>query len=732
MPVVVEEAAEVVSNVLHNSIVLNQAEEEEEADGEVLKERTPLKPPMAWAPPEYPLPIYQKIRQALILIWPKASRIPELSREGSNAEFVIFTDHASKRYEDFSDADFSRSDDTLGIKYEKADIFEDTVLLLRYNCPEPSCDIACLGWPDLHRHVKSIHGKIMCDSCTKHKKVFTHEHELFMISELRRHEKFGDDNPGAVDQSGFKGHPECGFCRKRFYGDDELYVHCREQHERCHICDRGNSGRQQQYFVDYNSLELHFRKDHFLCPEQDCLDKKFVVFESEIDLKAHQLHDHPNGLSKDARRDARTVDISGFDYRVPYQPDTRGARREREGRGRGRGRDPNTEAIPQSTAQPLRRDELAYQRQMAIQSAQSLSTRTFGGQLTSTEAYSARPGPRSTEPATISASRPCAQSNGGEQSHESLSTGVAATPRLWPPPSPGIAHVTTPQEQARRIRHNAVIERASHMLKNDQLKLSEFRAKTSSFRTSTISASELIDAFFSIFDTTAAELGKLIKELAEIFEIESKRNDLLKAWNDWRAINEDYPILPSPSGALPGASALVLNGGGGGRRVLKLKSSTAQSSRSAVSRHGSWGNAVNSNPFPAMQSGAAASEKRVGNGRLGATPWATPTVSSSSSPAPSRPPIKPPPTKAATSSASDAFPALPAAAKPTSSIFGYGSGVLRKDNSRNTPINAWSNGGSASANPSAAASENEAESDGPAAGKKKGNRNKKQLLYHFG
>lgn len=54
-----------------------------------------------------------------------------------------------------------RSDDNLGIKYERDEIFEDTVLLLRYNCPDEDCDVACLGWPDLHRHVKSKHGKVM-------------------------------------------------------------------------------------------------------------------------------------------------------------------------------------------------------------------------------------------------------------------------------------------------------------------------------------------------------------------------------------------------------------------------------------------------------------------------------------------------------------------------------------------------------------------------------------------
>jgi hypothetical protein len=74
---------------------------------------------------------------------------------------VIFTDDASKRYEDFTEEDFTKKDDNLGIKYEKDEIFEDTVLLLRYNCPDNDCDVACLGWPDLHRHVKNVHHKIM-------------------------------------------------------------------------------------------------------------------------------------------------------------------------------------------------------------------------------------------------------------------------------------------------------------------------------------------------------------------------------------------------------------------------------------------------------------------------------------------------------------------------------------------------------------------------------------------
>ncbi len=647
----------------------------------------------------------------------------------TEAKFVIFTDDATKRYQDFVETDFQETDEVLGIKYEQKEIHSDTVLLLRYNCPDESCDIACRGWPDLHRHVRSMHHKALCDLCTRNKKVFTHEHELFTQQDLKKHEKFGDDHPGAVDQSGFKGHPECGFCRQRFYGDDELYTHCRDKHEKCHICDRRNPARQQQYYVDYDSLEQHFRKDHFLCADQECMDKKFVVFESEMDLKAHQLEAHPNGLTKDARRDARRVDISTFDYRSPHQ-DNRGGRRDREGRdgrdgrGRGRGRDPNVEALPQSTAQPLRRDELAYQRQMAIQNAQAATARTFSGSLTSTNAYAARPAGRN--PDTVTAPRSHTTTNSSFPAIDNLHLdSITNTAPASPQPAPAVS----PQEQARRLQHSSVMDRASAMLKHDQTKVSDFRSSVSSYRASTITASQLIDSFFSLFDVPSADLGKLIKELADIYENEAKRNGLLKAWNDWRAINEDYPSLPGPSGVLPGSSASAA--GGGGYRVLKLKSSTAQSSRSAVSKQGSWGNSTATNPFPSMP---ASSANRAGAGRVGATPWVAPASSSRPSPAPSRPVSRPSTiSKPEASATGDAFPALPAAAKPNTMMMGLTRGTVRWDDRRgnNTPANPWeaANGGSGSTMPAAPAAELEEEAE---AGKKKGKGNKKQTLYKFG
>ncbi|KAJ5892253.1 uncharacterized protein N7473_008481 [Penicillium subrubescens] len=625
----------------------------------------------------------------------------------TESAFVIFTDDPERRFEDFEKKDFARTDDNLGIHYEKDEIFEDTVLLLRYNCPDEDCDVACLGWPDLHRHVKSKHGKVMCDLCTRNKKVFTHEHTLFTMADLRKHEKHGDHKPGAIDQSGFKGHPECGFCRQRFYGDDELYTHCRDKHERCHICDRRASHRQQQYYIDYHALEAHFQKDHFVCLDQECLDKKFVVFESQMDLKAHQIEAHPNGVSKDVRRDARVVDLAEFDIRSPYQP-------QRQRRGAGRGRDPNAEPLPVSSAQPLGRAEQAFQRQQAIQSSQSVTTRSFGGQLsrndTQTVQAPARSAAATPNPAARARPPPTAEL-------ESLSLAASSEP-------------LSPQDQARRLRHTAVVERASNLLHNDANKLAEFRTRVSSYRTSSIGATELIDAFFSLFDTSSSELGKLIKELADIYEDQSKRTSLLQAWNDWRAINEDYPALPGPGGLLPGMSPGTVSTGGS--RVLRLKSSTAQSSRSAVGRSGAISSS-SANPFPPLSAAVGSSSRR--NNAATSTPWAA----AAPPPSISRPTYSTPPSRASPAmgpstarpaAGADAFPALPMAAKPNVMMPGKTRGYVRWDGSKAPAANAWgSNPSSGLASPAEPVDDFDDEpSDGKKGKKKKG----KQTLFHFG
>lgn len=85
--------------------------------------------------------------------------------------------------------------------------------------------------------------------------MFAHEHNLMTASQLMKHFRNGDSgqaNQNSAEPSGFKGHPECGFCKESFYGDDELFEHCKKNHEQCFLCLRRNI--RHQYYDKYPDL----------------------------------------------------------------------------------------------------------------------------------------------------------------------------------------------------------------------------------------------------------------------------------------------------------------------------------------------------------------------------------------------------------------------------------------------------------------------------------------------
>ncbi|XP_020595340.1 uncharacterized protein LOC110035451, partial [Phalaenopsis equestris] len=71
----------------------------------------------------------------------------------------------------------------------------------------------------------------------------------------------------------------------------------------------------------------HFRQVHFLCEHEACLAKKFVVFQSEVEMKRHNTIEH-SGLSRSKRNAALQIPVS-FRYR--------GSAEEHQQRGRRRG-----------------------------------------------------------------------------------------------------------------------------------------------------------------------------------------------------------------------------------------------------------------------------------------------------------------------------------------------------------------------------------------------------------
>ena len=70
--------------------------------------------------------------------------------------------------------------------------------------------------------------------------IFICEQNLFTKAQLERHADKGDSEVDGTEEErgGFTGHPMCEFCRKRFYGENELYQHMSTEHYTCHLCQR--------------------------------------------------------------------------------------------------------------------------------------------------------------------------------------------------------------------------------------------------------------------------------------------------------------------------------------------------------------------------------------------------------------------------------------------------------------------------------------------------------------
>src|SRR6201999_3211867 len=89
-------------------------------------------------------------------------------------------------------------------------------------------------------------------------------------------------------------------CLTRFYSNDELRKHCNEKHEQCFICKQ--NGIRQQYYENFDYLENHFEHDHWKCKEAVCVEKRFVVFNTELELNLHISQNHPTPVYRSIRQ----------------------------------------------------------------------------------------------------------------------------------------------------------------------------------------------------------------------------------------------------------------------------------------------------------------------------------------------------------------------------------------------------------------------------------------------
>ncbi|KAF5952203.1 hypothetical protein HYC85_010147 [Camellia sinensis] len=166
------------------------------------------------------------------------------------------------------------------------------------------CKLSCnvcdkkddLGSEDLKRR-----GKFRKHCATEEPFIFICEQKLYTRAQLNRHINFGDSevDGSESERGGFMGHPMCEFCRNPFYGDNELYTHMSTEHYTCHI---------------------HFRQEHFLCEDEACLEKKFIVFATESEMKRHNAMEHGGRMSRSKRNAAFQIPIS-FQYRSSRERD---------------------------------------------------------------------------------------------------------------------------------------------------------------------------------------------------------------------------------------------------------------------------------------------------------------------------------------------------------------------------------------------------------------------------
>ena len=97
----------------------------------------------------------------------------------------------------------------------------------------------------------------------------------------------------------------------------KLHEHLNKEHYKCHVCEK--AGLPNQFFKDYDRLEVHFRSEHFLCPDPSYLAARFVVFENEIDFRAHRMAVH--GAGADTGRIQISFQVRGSRGQQPDNPD---------------------------------------------------------------------------------------------------------------------------------------------------------------------------------------------------------------------------------------------------------------------------------------------------------------------------------------------------------------------------------------------------------------------------
>ena len=217
-------------------------------------------------------------------------------------------------------------------QYDVGIFFADIAIIKEYNrILEHRCPVCPNRPPDKTfegtvAHLRKEHTLFYCEICLKHNRTFTSECKTYSRKDLATHKRVGD-----ADDKSHRGHPLCKYCDERYLDEDKLFHHLRTTHFYCHLCDQEETN---EFYGTYLDLREHFKSDHYLCEEGDCINEEFTsVFGSQLDYKAHCATAHREGRSKQQLKKDRQIDLV-FQYARREPQSSRGS-----GFGRGRGSD---------------------------------------------------------------------------------------------------------------------------------------------------------------------------------------------------------------------------------------------------------------------------------------------------------------------------------------------------------------------------------------------------------
>eukprot|EP00177_Eucheuma_denticulatum_P002681 GFKZ01004818.1.p1 GENE.GFKZ01004818.1~~GFKZ01004818.1.p1 ORF type:complete len:925 (+),score=111.58 GFKZ01004818.1:429-3203(+) len=337
----------------------------------------------------------------------------------------------------------------------------------------------------LRAHVRSVHRAIYCEICLKGKKCFVSEMQLYPLdpdrnysSRLRSHLK--------------KDHPQCKFCREYFLDTDALFAHLQEAHETCSICER--NGRMHEYYRNYEELENHYRREHYVCPHEGC---RGVVFATQIELQTHE-HTNHGGSSRGNRPRALRVNLQQLHG------------------------DRDTHRNDIDSPRAVRREQ---ERQAARRQAFLSSNVVFAGAV-DVDDGSARP---STRAETRQGGNPQAvsgQANGSSSGSTTTNTPSNAATEVRRPDDGHFHPLDLPRDAEEVQARNKVLVRTMRSLL-DPAAYEQFRMSSGDFHSGKITAEEYYNAVTDSFGVRAA-VRDILPELVALLPTPLLREPLLR------------------------------------------------------------------------------------------------------------------------------------------------------------------------------------------------------------